>query len=722
MSGRIILDLVAVLNATRLVAKKHVVLRKNQIELYSKSSSLAEAICNQAEVILYPVKPAPDNGTKPNDSVSRRTRASRLKNNENSPDQSTASNPDHTSATSISSQTQEPHMNEGIIKVSENTSLSQLERVTNDVQQGATQKIIADEIKHPKSISEHAKHGRNSGKPILVNSQDPKVIKDESEQLLIPKEINTNLFHSQRVARMLGGKIQGNLKSNAELRTSIKAPTDFEDFTISRGDHSLLVTPKTSEAQVQKEQTASSTSNANLKVLKETATDEAPPYASKNLRESEVPSSRISRLWNYGGLAAGMLGGVVSESIRRAASGGGGSEGSYLLTAGNMDRLVAKLSRMRGAALKLGQMLSFQDSKVIPASVQEVLQRVQDHADYMPSYQRDQVLIENLGPGWRDQFSSFDETPLAAASIGQVHRAILKSNGIPVAVKIQYPGVANSIDSDLNNLKVLLMASKLLPKGLYLDKTIDNARTELAWECDYEREAECGRRFKNLLHDESDVLVPEFYAEASGRQVLTMEFMNGIGITKIKGLNQDQKDWIGTQVLRLCLREITEFRFMQTDPNWTNFLFNTETQKLELLDFGASREYPVDFVTKYSQLLAAASKSDKSSIREISISLGYLTGYESKKMLDAHVTSILTLAEPFLESSPSVYDFRDQTITDRVRELIPVMMRERLTPPPEETYSLHRKLSGAFLLCARLGSRVPCRKLFEDSFSRSQLL
>ncbi|EPQ67670.1 Bgt-42 [Blumeria graminis f. sp. tritici] len=713
MSGRTILDLVAVLNATRLVAKKHVLLRKNQIELYSRSSSLAEAVCNQAEKVLNPVKLAPDNGSNPNDSISRRTRAKGLKNNENSREPSTASNAEHTSASSISFQKQGPHMNEGINKVSENTSLSELAKVTNDVQQEATEKIIADEKKHLKSTSVHAKHGGNSG--------DPKVMKDQSEQLLIPKEINTNLFHSQRVARMLGGKIQGNLKSNLEPRTSVKAPIDLEDFATSRVDHSLLTTSKTSETQVQRGKTTSPTTNTNSKDLKETTTYEAPPHASKNLRESEVPSSRISRLWNYGGLAAGMLGGVVSESIRRAAS-GGKSEGSYLLTAGNMDRLVAKLSRMRGAALKLGQMLSFQDSKVIPASVQEVLQRVQDHADYMPSYQRDQVLIENLGPGWRDLFSSFDETPLAAASIGQVHRAILKSNGIPVAVKIQYPGVANSIDSDLNNLKVLLMASKLLPKGLYLDKTIDNARTELAWECDYEREAECGRRFKHLLHDESDVLVPEFYAEASGRQVLTMEFMNGIGITKIKGLTQDQKDWIGTQVLRLCLREITEFKFMQTDPNWTNFLFNTETQKLELLDFGASREYPVDFVTKYSQLLAAASKSDKSSIRDISISLGYLTGYESKKMLDAHVTSILTLAEPFLETSPSVYDFRDQTITDRVRELIPVMMRERLAPPPEETYSLHRKLSGAFLLCARLGSRVPCRKLFEGSFSRSQLL
>jgi len=450
-------------------------------------------------------------------------------------------------------------------------------------------------------------------------------------------------------------------------------------------------------------------------------TTSAPAAPIYELRESKVPSSRLGRLWNYSGLAAGLVGGAVSESFRRL--GGSGGDGSYLLSAGNMDRLVTKLSKMRGAALKLGQMISFQDSKMLPGPIQEVLQRVQDRADYMPPSQRNKVLSANLGSNWRDLFSSFEEKPLAAASIGQVHSAVLKSTGAKVAVKVQYPGVADSIDSDLNNLAVLLTASRLLPKGLFLEKTIANARTELAWECDYVREAECGHRFEQLLADETDVfLVPKVYPEASGKQVLTMEFMDGIGVTRVKSFSQEQRDWIGTQILRLCLREITEFKFMQTDPNWTNFLYNAQTNKLELLDFGASREYPEKFITQYTQLLAAASKSDRVTVRNLSIDLGYLTGHESKTMLDAHIASVLTLAEPFLESSPEVYDFRDQTITERVKELIPVMIRERLAPPPEETYSLHRKLSGAFLLCARLGSRVRCRELFENSMKRAGIL
>lgn len=411
----------------------------------------------------------------------------------------------------------------------------------------------------------------------------------------------------------------------------------------------------------------------------------------------------------------------MSESLRRAT--GSGGQGSYMLSAANMDRLVTKLSRMRGAALKLGQMMSFQDTKMLPGPIQQVLQRVQDSADYMPASQRDRVLVANLGADWRDLFSTFEEKPLAAASIGQVHRATLMSTGQKVAVKIQYPGVADSIDSDLNNLAVLLTASRLLPKGLYLDKTIANARTELAWECDYIREAECSRRFESLLADEKDTFrVPKVYAEASGKQVLTMEFMEGAGVTRVNTFTQAQRDWIGTQILRLCLREIVEFRFMQTDPNWSNFLYNSSNNTLELLDFGASREYPEEFITRYSKLLAAASRSDRDTVRQFSIELGYLTGHESKAMLDAHIASVLTLAEPFLVASPEIYDFKDQSITDRVKNLIPVMIKERLAPPPEETYSLHRKLSGAFLLCARLGSRVRCRELFQNSMKNAGLV
>ena len=354
------------------------------------------------------------------------------------------------------------------------------------------------------------------------------------------------------------------------------------------------------------------------------------------------------------------------------------------------------------------------DSKSVPSPIREILQKVQDRADYMPAWQRNRVLTDELGSEWRNMFTSFDELPIAAASIGQVHRATLKSDGREVAVKIQYPGVATSIESDLNNFAILLTASKLLPKGLYLNKTIDNARRELAWECDYIREATCMRRFAQLLEKDDAFVVPHVIGGASSRRVITSEMVHGIAVAKAQSLSQAEKDWIGTNIIRLCLRELVDFKFMQTDPNWTNFLYNKQSGKLELLDFGASRDFSDDFVSLYTQTLKAASRSDKNTIHTLSKQLGYLTEHDSARMVEAHIESVLALAEPFNEKAPRIYDFKEQTITQRIKELIPLMLRERLVPPPEETYSLHRKFSGAFLLCARLGSRVKCRDIFSN--------
>lgn len=341
--------------------------------------------------------------------------------------------------------------------------------------------------------------------------------------------------------------------------------------------------------------------------------------------------------------------------------------------------------------------------------------RVQNSANYMPRGQLERVMTKNFSKTWRtDLFSTFEDYPIAAASIGQVHAATLV-DGTPVAVKIQYPGVAASIDSDLNNLTLLLTASRFLPEGLFLDKTIDNARVELKWECDYVREGKALTSFSGLLKDDPVFVLPKVIPSASTSQVLTMERMWGVEVTKGEW-DQETKNWLASNIMRLCLLEIAKFKHMQTDPNWANFLYNEKTRKIELLDFGAAREYSSEFIENYLAVLRAAVRRDREACRVYSLKLGYLTGLESQAMLDAHIDSILVIGEPFSRSysGDEPYDFANQTITDRVRTNIGLMLRERLTPPPEETYSLHRKLSGAFLLCAKLNAQVPCQKYFEE--------
>ncbi|KAJ2785314.1 hypothetical protein GGI15_001965 [Coemansia interrupta] len=447
------------------------------------------------------------------------------------------------------------------------------------------------------------------------------------------------------------------------------------------------------------------------------------------LKEASMPSTRVSRLFHYGSLAVGIGFGALGEATRRwsgmgSSSPSSSSEGtsSVFLTRSNMDRIVDKLSRMRGAALKLGQMLSIQDSKSMSPEITEVLQRVQNSANYVPISQIDKSLRKEIGQQWREGFSKFSDTPFAAASIGQVHEAELnpqlqaEHHIAKVAVKVQYPGVADSIDSDLNNMQSLLMMSKLLPRGMYLENTIKVARKELHWECDYKREAEAMVHFGRLLANDPVFVVPRLVPQLSSKMVLTAEFMEGEHMKMAQNLSQEVRDYIGTNIMRLCLQELFEFEFMQTDPNWANFLYSAQTKKIALLDFGASRAFDKSFLDKYLMTLKAAMEGDREACRHWSTELGFLTGYEADIMTQAHVDSVLEIGKPF--AAGGLYDFGSQTVSDNVRSAIPVMLRHRLTPPPDETYSLHRKLSGAFLLCIRLRARVPCQDLFKNITSK----
>ncbi|KAI9010667.1 ABC1 family-domain-containing protein [Hyaloraphidium curvatum] len=435
------------------------------------------------------------------------------------------------------------------------------------------------------------------------------------------------------------------------------------------------------------------------------------------LRSSAVPSSRLGRLLQYGSLAIGVGYGTASEAVRRAVTpSSSGGKGSVVLNEQNMDRFVNTLSRMRGAALKLGQMLSIQDNAFLPPQLQTLLLRVQNSANYMPDYQLQRVLSTELGDSWEDRFSSFDLVPVAAASIGQVHRAVLR-DGAAVAVKVQYPGVAESIDSDLDALKSLLLLGNLLPRGLFLESSVAAARKELAWETDYLREADSTRKFRDLLRQDPHFDVPAVIADFSTKRVLTTTWAKGVPVNILERESQGTRDWIATRMLDLCLRELFVFKFMQTDPNWTNFFYDGASRKIVLLDFGSARGFEDSFLDDYMEVLHAAAQEDTKGIVAHSLRLGFLTGKESEAMIEAHVQAVSTLARPFLSKGPEIYDFGKQDVTDRVKSLIPTMLRERLTPPPEPTYSLHRKLSGAFLLCSKLRARVPCRDMFAARYA-----
>ncbi|WFC97943.1 hypothetical protein MYAM1_000663 [Malassezia yamatoensis] len=492
-----------------------------------------------------------------------------------------------------------------------------------------------------------------------------------------------------------------------------------------------LNTPVHSQ-KVHKDASIPQSVNPNTKFEDELALDDEYDAATEErttpLRAARVPSSRLGRLLHYGSLGAGLAWGSAGEYWKRA-TGPSDAKGksSAFLSEANVNRLVDKLSTMRGAALKLGQFLSIQDSHMLPPQIEEVMLRVQNSAHYMPAWQLDRVMQSELGPDWRAKFASFDERPFAAASIGQVHNAVLADPfpaqpdmaGKRVAVKVQFPGVADSINSDLSYIQWLFIASSLLPKGLFLENSVRVLQKELKEECDYSREAEMGRQFYKHVHTTDGALgalkleAPRVVDSLCTPQVLTTEYMRGKPLGKVMHLDQDTRDKIGLTVMDLSLRELFEWRLMQTDPNWSNFLYSERRQSIQLIDFGATRPYTQEFMDAWIGLLRAAVEGDRDACEAWSHTIGYLNGEEPKTMVKAHIDSMIALGEPFRASAPQPFPFANQTITDEVRKQIPIMLRERVRPPPPETYSLNRKLSGAFLLCARLEANVDCAKLFQ---------
>lgn len=423
-------------------------------------------------------------------------------------------------------------------------------------------------------------------------------------------------------------------------------------------------------------------------------------------RYRKVPTSRLGRFSAFGQLAGGVAGGVIAEGARRIARGERPQMADLLLTPANATRVTEQLSRLRGAAMKLGQMISLDAGDLLPAELTAILARLRDAAHFMPPKQLQTVLAASLGPDWRRKFARFEATPIAAASIGQVHRAVLH-DGRTVAVKVQYPGIAASIDADIDNVATLLRVSGLLPKSLDISPLLVEAKRQLHEEADYLREAEQMRRYGAMLAGEEQFVVPAPVEELTGPSVLTMDFIASRPIDTLAEAPQDVRDRVMGAMLDLVLRELFVFGFMQTDPNFANYRWQPDTGKVVLLDFGAARAVPDETRAAYARMMQAGLNGDPAELKRRICEVGFA----SEEQMARHGKAFEGVIGVILEhvNKDDIFDFADRSFVAKLRDFGEPVAHDRDTwhLPPMDTLFVQRKVSGTALLAVRMKARLP---------------
>jgi len=384
---------------------------------------------------------------------------------------------------------------------------------------------------------------------------------------------------------------------------------------------------------------------------------------------SAVPSRRLGRLARLGSLATGVAGGMLAEGARQLAQGKRPRMGELLLTPANARRVADQLAQLRGAAMKVGQLLSMDAGSLMPPELAEILARLREDARTMPMSQVVNVLETHWGKGWERKFARFSFTPAAAASIGQVHRAC-SIDGRELAVKIQYPGVRRSIDSDVDNVATLLRVSGLLPKSLDLTPLLTEAKRQLHEEADYVREAEMMRRYAELLADDPAFLLPLPHDALCGRNVLAMDFIDARPIETLSVAPPDVRNRVLGTMMGLVLREVFEFGFMQTDPNFANFRWQPATEgsggeRVVLLDFGAARAIEPATTAAYRRMMLAGLAEDHAGLRDALLEVGFI----APQVLARHGAAFDRMISVLFEhlGKPGLFEFSDRSFVERIR-------------------------------------------------------
>lgn len=372
--------------------------------------------------------------------------------------------------------------------------------------------------------------------------------------------------------------------------------------------------------------------------------------------------------------------------------------------------LADELGQLKGSVMKVGQMLSVYGQYFMPPEAIEVLRSLQDDSPPVAWSDLEPVVVERLG---RQRLSEIeiDPEPLAAASLGQVHRATRKSDGRELCVKVQYPGLADAIDSDIRTLTNIVRLARLVPKGIELTAIMEEVREMIYREVDYDRELRMTREFSERLADDDRYVVPDVFPEYSTETVLVTSFEGAdhVQSERVKHLSQTRRNALGESGLNLFFLEFFDWGIVQTDPHFGNYKVRIDdngNDQLVLLDFGATREFAPRFLGAYYNTVAGAFESDADKLIDGAIGIDLLRRDSPQHVFDSFANVGMLIIEPFRKEPPAElatpdgrYKWGDSDLFWRVSRAVQDAAISRwFRIPPREIVFLHRRLGGVFVL------------------------
>tara|TARA_S200000501_G_scaffold52092_1_gene42249 strand:- start:607 stop:1926 length:1320 start_codon:yes stop_codon:yes gene_type:complete len=422
-----------------------------------------------------------------------------------------------------------------------------------------------------------------------------------------------------------------------------------------------------------------------------------------------VPKGRISRASSFGKLAIKFASSIVFDGTKEFLGGRSPSIKNLLIQEKNILTFIEELAKLRGAALKIGQLLSLEANDFLPEQVSKMLGDLRNKNYHMPNYQLGEVLRENYGDDFLDNFSEFNETPIAAASIGQVHKC--KYRNKELILKIQYPKIRESIESDINNIRLVAKNLAILPKSFDFDKLLEAGKTQLLNETDYLLEAAHQKNFHHLLITDKKFVVPKINEKLTTTKILAMDYKKGITIDQVANHDQKTKNSIINNLVELAFKEIFEFNLIQTDPNFANFLYDDTSKKIVLLDFGATSKISKKNIQVFKDILNGLALDRKEMVEKALITLKIFSPNASNSVKNYLLDMIWDLSLPLRKNK--AFDFLNCISTEDLNMLTSTLInqKDKFQLPDPQILFIQRKVGGIFLLGRKFGARKNFSKL-----------